>query len=61
MNCLLGSDEWGSYGRARPTILDLWELCAELDMRRACDYIAVHILGRGEQESYTEGNLEAFR
>jgi hypothetical protein len=39
-------DEWGTSGRTRPTIRDLWGLCAELDLRRACDYIAADILGR---------------
>jgi hypothetical protein len=48
-------DEWGTSGRCRPTILDLWELCAELDMKRACDYIAQDILGRSAQELSHEG------
>lgn len=43
-------DEWGTSGRSRPTILDLWQLCADLNMMRACDYIAGPILGRREEE-----------
>jgi hypothetical protein len=46
----VSTDEWGTSGRIRPTIRDLWELCAELDLRRACDYIAANILGRGEPD-----------
>ena len=38
-------DEWGTSGRVRPTVLDLFQLCDSLQLFRAADFIQNELLG----------------
>ena len=38
-------DEWGTSGRVRPTVTDLFSLCHSLELYRAADFIQQDLLG----------------
>jgi hypothetical protein len=38
-------DEWGTSGRTRPTVEDLFRLCESLELYRASDFILEDLLG----------------
>ena len=45
-------DEWGTSGRVRPTVADLYLLCSSLELFRAADFLLEQLMG-GEKPSRT--------
>ena len=45
-------DEWGTSGRVRPTVADLYLLCSSLELFRAADFLLEHLMG-GQRPSRT--------
>ena len=45
-------DEWGTSGRVRPTVADLYLLCSSLELFRAADFLLEQLMG-GQRPSRT--------
>ena len=45
-------DEWGTSGRVRPTVADLYLLCSSLELYRAADFLLEQLMG-GEKPTRT--------